>query len=956
MLHESIQRKAKAWFETPDCKVKAVVDYIRSSDKLRVPQIEAIEVYLYLKLIGQNASLSQMLSAGLFSEGIDLGRLEMSDDAKEVFRDNPAARSIFEFVREQSGNKSTTLSPSERLIAKNSDKLDFESISRELFYEVEYPDYLFSLPMGAGKTFLMAAIMYLDLYFAQNEPDNKLFAHNFLVLVPSGLKSSIVPSLKTIERFDPAWVIPEPSASNLKRLIKFEVLDEAKAAKKSNKAKNPNVQKIARHQPFDDLMGLILVVNAEKVILDKLDLDRDKHLLEAASDDEKAQLANELRTFIGKIPNIQIHIDEVHHATDSDIKLRQVVNKWSNTGNVNSVLGYSGTPYLEKKEKIAFGANISFQAEHITNTVYYYSLLDGIKTFLKKPTIKSEGQGLNSLQIVRKGVEDFIENYGKTVYSDGTIAKLAIYCGTIERLETEIFPFLTGRLGIPAESVLKYHKGNREHPQPTDSELEFKLLDEPVSKKQIILLVQIGKEGWDCRSLTGVILSQANDCPKNMVLQTSCRCLRQVERGNYETALIWLSKDNAETLNKQLAERQKTNIAEINRAGKEEEAEMLDRYARLEYLRLPKVDFYQLRVEYETVVTEMEADPKGYISSIKPSNFQNKAIIQTTRLSEVANSTTTVVDIIGGESASFSRWLVQISKESFDSIKVSQLKEFESELNAIFEKITTAENGSRKFNELVDLAEINKHIRLAFHSHRELNVRSEIIPDNARMLIVEKLQSIPAPKHFLPSEKETKEILEIDAEGLSIEEKIAKRKEDYEKATELLRSQGLDGLLPNIPNGYTTAVECKDRSFHFLPYKFDSGFEKDFLEKALCLDTLKNLGLEIYFNGEKDITDFRIACYTSKKKYVGRYTPDFLVIKRIDGKIHKVLILETKGKGFAEQTAFTLRREFVESEFLKLNNDRFKYDRFDYLYLTDADSLNDNLAKFNDKVKTFFKD
>ena len=58
---------------------------------------------------------------------------------------------------------------------------------------MEYPDFLFSLPMGAGKTFLMAAIIYLDLYFALNEPDNKNFAHNFLILAPSGLKSSIIP-------------------------------------------------------------------------------------------------------------------------------------------------------------------------------------------------------------------------------------------------------------------------------------------------------------------------------------------------------------------------------------------------------------------------------------------------------------------------------------------------------------------------------------------------------------------------------------------------------------------------------------------------------------------------------------------------------------------------------------------------------------------------------------------
>ena len=71
----------------------------------------------------------------------------------------------------------------------------------------------FFAPMGAGKTYLMAAFIYLDLYFARNEPNNPAFAHNFMIFAPSGLKSSVVPSLKTIQRFDSTWVIPEPAAS-----------------------------------------------------------------------------------------------------------------------------------------------------------------------------------------------------------------------------------------------------------------------------------------------------------------------------------------------------------------------------------------------------------------------------------------------------------------------------------------------------------------------------------------------------------------------------------------------------------------------------------------------------------------------------------------------------------------------------------------------------------------------
>ena len=97
-----------------------------------------------------------------------------------------------------------------------------------------------------------------------------------MILAPSGLKSSIIPSLKKIQKFDPSWVLPEPAASNIRRLIKFEILDEQKSAQKSNRTKNPNAQKISMHLNCggESLMGLVAVTNAEKVILDRWDKDK----------------------------------------------------------------------------------------------------------------------------------------------------------------------------------------------------------------------------------------------------------------------------------------------------------------------------------------------------------------------------------------------------------------------------------------------------------------------------------------------------------------------------------------------------------------------------------------------------------------------------------------------------------------------------------------------------------
>ena len=53
----------------------------------------------------------------------------------------------------------------------------------------------------------------------------------------------------------------------------------------------------------------------------------------------------------------------------------------------------------------------------------------------------------------------------------------------------------------------------------------------------------------------------------------------------------------------------------------------------------------------------------------------------------------------------------------------------------------------------------------------------------------------------------------------------------------------------------------KYRSFHYLPYKTDSRFEQMFLEEVLMKDEIESLGLEVYYNGDRALTEFKIKCY-----------------------------------------------------------------------------------------------
>ena len=219
MLNEIVKLKTKQWLKSPDCTVKDLIKYIRNIGYLRDAQIEAIEIYLFLKIKGNNEPLWKLFAEGFFTNGTDLSKLNINQNAREFLHNNITAHSLFYFSRQKIGGI-TLLPELEKLIIHQPESIEYERIIKSIFYNVDYADYLMSLPMGAGKTYLMAAFIYLDLYFALNEPENKNFSHNFLVLIPSGLKSSIIPSLKTIEHFDPTWVLPEPSANKIKQLIK----------------------------------------------------------------------------------------------------------------------------------------------------------------------------------------------------------------------------------------------------------------------------------------------------------------------------------------------------------------------------------------------------------------------------------------------------------------------------------------------------------------------------------------------------------------------------------------------------------------------------------------------------------------------------------------------------------------------------------------------------------------
>lgn len=966
MLNELITRKKNQWLRSDNCPINTLSTYIRKRGYLREPQVEAIETYLYLKIEGGNKPLWELFSENFFTSDIDLNRLNINQETRKFLQKNTDALALYDLSSQRQGDGKSLLPELEKLITDDPSALDYQRIIKDIFYKVSYADYLMSLPMGAGKTFLMAAIIYLDLYFAENEPDNPAFAHNFLVLIPSGLKSSIAPSLRTIENFDPEWVIPEPAAGQIKRQLSFEILDEQKSAKRSNRVRNPNVQKVSHCFPAP--YANVFIVNAEKVILDRLEEINGHQTRDyiGKSDDERDRAANELRNLIGKIPHLSLLIDEVHHAATDEIKLRQVVNRWQQGGNITTVLGFSGTPFLSSADRVDVNETTQVRFSRITNTVYYYPLIDAINAFLKKPEVKIARGIKDRLEIIRLGIADFQERFGNKRYANGSIAKLAIYCSNIETLEEQVYPFLTGELKIPSDEILKFHGGNKAYPKPPGSELAFRSLDFAApyaSGKRYILLVQIGKEGWDCRSLTGIILSQLGDCRRNMVLQTSCRCLRQVDLDatNKEEALIWLNDGNAKILNGQLKQQQHTSIEEINQAGSGGGEEQVKRHARMEQLKLPSLDFYQLKVHYQTVI-QSEAQTLTRLRELCETldDYHGVTTVTTTDFTDMEHGKLRIGESDTGQPAGFNQWLNHIAKSCFHKITTDALHEYEECLRTIFNGITLTGQGTCLWNDHYDREAIESRIRLAFSPRRELVTRDEVIPETVELLLVNKLGPTSRHDKLYPGAADTEKILKFDKHPP--EAMTEQRRQQILALIDGLRQNNLDTshVEQQLHEKHSIAVEQRDKSFHYLPYDFiQSGFEMELLCTVLSLEKFRKNPLEIYYNGERGLTGFVVECFQKKGQSwqsIGRYTTDFLLIQRApDNKtIHKVLMIETKGGAYAGDSDFRRKKAFIESRFLEQNNRQFGYDRFDFLYLEDSAGINRNMYKLNDRINSFF--
>jgi len=903
MTTKLIQKKTEDWINEEKKKSHSItgnlIKYIENS-KLREPQIEAIKVYLWLKFVGNNQKLSQIIKEGLLYD---------EEQAKEydnyfTFGDNYITQFLNQFAQDNNLKKLQ-----KKLVSDpHGQNIKWEDVLEALLHNYVYPNYLFSLPMGAGKTFLMACFIYLDLYFSKLFKNDKRFAKNFVIFAPQATKTAILPALQTIKNFNPEWVLPKAEADRIRQVIQIEILDALSSKRKDKlQGNNPNLEKVNRITQSKDF-GLVFITNAEKVVLERFS-EEDKLLINQNSllyDEKKAAEVvkyNDLREKLSNIPYLMVILDEVHHtygkSENGEKKLRTAVSILNQHNNIVSVIGMSGTPYVRNIVKVG---EDEIKLNQIQDIVYNYPLNQGIGNFLKIPDVRK--REVKESVFIKEALTEFFRDFD-IKYSSGSKSKIVFYCPSIQKLNDNILPavkqWYQEHRPNKDKEIFKYYttsgKREKEYILPKDSLAIFNNLDKPYSDKRVVLLVAVGTEGWDCKSLTAVALPR-KETSKNFVLQTTCRCLREVDNAEKEKALIFLGNGNYEILESQLKENYHLTIADL----KERASDSIPVIIRKPKLGILK--YKQIATKY-SIIRRIEKDPDNIFRDFNLKEIK-KRFSYDTQLTKAR---------IGEDSLTHEIKFEQEVKAEFDY----SLNDFLYDLaRATLGKYSEAELFTKHSDELIKIYNLIEKDKEWFIGNPNFEIN-----DIAKMIASLLMEEVEYKKEDIESNIEI-ELLEWDVVNpnmslMSSNGVLYKFMPKIDTKNIRVYQRHSEDLKEDL-NIEREKIDPQDLSFNYIPYKMDSDFERNALNDMLKMSELS--GLEVYFNGYKDgkLQSFWIQTPD------GIYTPDFLILKRKGKGISKVLILETKGKSYYDDE-FRRKEKFIKEIFIKYNSN-FRYECF----------------------------
>lgn len=776
---QNIQKQVAQWradgYKGVHKETEGILAHIRRVAFLHEPQIEALETYIFLKeVIGNKPSVEVFKQS--FENELDLIRaLGISD------------KEAFELAYDK----------------KKDEKI--QAILDDKFGTSDYANQVYALTMGSGKTILMAVMMLYDFVLSFYHKNDERFAKNALVFAPD---TTIIESLKEIKTFDYSRVLPK-EYENIILNIKYHYLESTDTA----------LAPVGNYN--------VIVSNSQKIILKTRNGNGDnatKRLFGDKGELEKREVENMRLQAIRQLGSLQIFVDEAHHSYGKTLegtlkKTRQTIDYLHKHTPLISVINLTGTPYVNNKM--------------ISDVVYHFGLKQGIeKGILKQVRILDYGV-VRSQKFLEEVIDTFVSEYG-TKRLEGRLPKMAFYASNISDLREDLKPKLERILSernISPNAILEYHTEAEENAD------EFKRLDTADSKKQFVLLVGKGTEGWNCRSLVSVALYKK---PKStiLVLQSTTRCLRAIG-DNSTRAHIFLSKENYKILDKELKNNFASSISELN-AQDQKMAEHTLQVEKRKTIKVKKI------LKEILAVREANADNiKVDFKKFKPEDYQ----------SFVSEGGISLGDE-GGAGYTEARAVRKIEdKNDFTFYEIAEIINRYTHLPCLTIESIISSSGKRR-DDFVKMT----------------NDNFALIP----FVIQEILKSAFKYEEKTETVEEELELTKLFPFKISVQ-------------------QGRNALVV-YKEGEAEDGRKGRLGFHINPYAFDSSDEKDlfrYLRDVLEKDeSIK----DVYFTGARvcadpSRTDFYFEYWSPEQKRVARYFPDFL----IETSKERFIVIETKG-------------------------------------------------------------
>lgn len=761
---ENIKNKVSDWRE--NCYKGGfkesinILNYVKRVGFLHEPQIEALETYIYIKEVLKNKPTS------------------------EIFQDAFAKKS--DLLR--------SLGVAERRIsdimeANNRDEQILEII-KEKFGAQDYANQVYALTMGSGKTILMATFLIYDFVLSYYHPDDARFAKNALVFAPD---TTIIESLKEIKTFDYSKVLPK-EYQNILLNIKYHYLESTETG----------LSPIGNYN--------VIVSNSQKIILKTRNDDTQggvKRLFGDKNELAKREVENARLRAIRELNNLIIFVDEAHHSYGVNLegalkKTRQTIDYLHGNTPLVGVVNLTGTPYINNRM--------------IDDVVYHFGLKQGIeKGILKQVKILDFGE-VRSQVFIEEVLGTFWSEYGENRL-EGRLPKMAFYAPNIHNLQSELKPRIEKvltQMNIPIDKVLEYHT------EAEDGKEDFKMLDTIDSRKQFVLLVGKGTEGWNCRSLVACALYR-KPSSSIFVLQASTRCMRSIG-DNSTRAHIFLSRENYKVLDKELKNNFASSIQDINN----QEQDSFEFEIKVEKKKTIKVKKL-IRDIVSTQATNTD-DIKIDIKKYKPEKYEHY--------------------LLGSELVIDASGKAILKHDTLGSKKIK-------------------ESNSYTYYEIVEL--INRYTHLPCLAIGKLS-------ENIGLSRSELVDKVNTSVGFLPFIIQTvlETVYQYTETETTTEEEIELTKEYPFKMS---REEGKKALVifkeKEEADGATSRI-----GFHINPYNFDSSDERDLFRQFRQFLVNKETIKDVYFTGGVATdahNDFFVEYWNPTEQRISKYFPDFLV-------------------------------------------------------------------------------